>query len=66
MGDKIFGVDKTEVRRQLAAKEVDVDPESKFDPLTKEKSIELCVEGGKKILRDHHTREMLRRIYRGA
>lgn len=66
MGDKIFGIDKAEVRRQLSATKVDMDPESKFSPLTRGKGIELCVEGGKKILSDRQTREMLRRIYRRA
>lgn len=65
MGDKILGIEKAEVRRQLIATEVDVDPESKFSPLKKGKGIELCVEGGKKILSDPQTREMIGRVYRG-
>lgn len=64
MEDKIFGIDKAEVQRQIRLKEVDVDPESKFDPMKKGESIEATINGGKEILSDPQTRTMLRRIYR--
>lgn len=62
---KIFGISEEEVKRQLAAKGVDVDPESKLGPLSRGKMLDVCIEGGEKILRDPHTKAMLGRIYRG-
>lgn len=65
MKHKIFGIAKTEVERQLMAAKVEMDPESKFEPLERGKGIEICIEGGAALLSDSQTKEMLRRIYRG-
>ena len=61
---KIFGISEKEVRRQLEAKGVDVDPMSKLGPLERGKTLEACIEGGERILNDSHSKAMLRRIYR--
>ena len=62
---KIFGLTEEQVKKQLNSKQVDVDPESRFSPLRQRKAIDTCIDGGKKILNDHQTREMLKHIYRG-
>ena len=63
---KIFGLTEKEVKRQLESTEIAMDPERKFDPLSKRDSLDSCIEGGKKILKDPHMKEMLGSIYRGS
>lgn len=57
---KIFVLTQEEIKRRLDSKKVDVDQKSQDKVL---RALEACVEGGKKILNDSQTREMLRRIY---
>ena len=64
-GEAIMGVPIEEVRRQMAASPgYDVDPQSKMEPLWKGTTLEPCIEGGEKILKDPKLKEMFRRIYR--
>lgn len=60
---KIFGYSEAEVRRQC---EADTTAKSTdFGPIKKFQTVEPCIEGGKKILADSDTTEMLRKIYLG-
>lgn len=63
----MFNMTWEQIKKQIGTrKDYDVDPESKFSPITPgDTFLEPCIRGGEKMLNDSEKRGMFYRIYRG-
>ena len=63
--NKVFGLTHEQIKKQLASRDYEVDPQSGFNSIEPTATfLEPCIRGAKKILSDPEKREMFKSVYR--